>query len=272
MTEELLGNPLWDEDEQPVESSSNVRFAKARLYYPLYINRYETSQYFTLPGVMYDEYNEMTKSSTRQGLKEFRGMTLAKSGKFYLALLVLESRDKYGNWFQRHIQFNNWKDKDDEGQPEGNAWFEFQKAEMNKLSKANRNALTDAVKKESWALIQYVDADTGYTGTYEIKKYLTDISFHKSEAEWSKAEEAHFAQFSDNGTGPGSSHYPKIWYGQTSPEEMIKHGRGLLTMSDEELAGELQIVGETQDGQPVDVSKIIAEVRDIPQEMVNPLG
>ncbi len=272
MTEQLLGNPLWDEDEQPVESGGNTRFAKARLYYPLHVNRYETSQCFTLPGVMYDEYDEMTKSSTRQGLKEFRGMTLAKKGKFYLVLLVLESRDKNGDWFQRHIQFNNWIEKDEDGQLEGNAWFEFQLAEMNKLPETNRNALTSAAKKDNWTHIQYVEAETGYTGTYEIKKYLTEISFFKNVAEWSKAEETHFAQFSDNGTDPGSFHYPVVWYGQTSPEAMINHGRTLLAMSDEELASELQIVGETQDGQPVNVAKILAEVRDIPQEMVNPLG
>ncbi len=268
--QELLGDPLWDEEEKAVESGGNIRFAKARLYYPLYINRYETGKYFTLPGVMYDEYNEMTKSSTRQGLKEFRGMTLTKGGIFYLALLVLESKDKDGNWFQRHIQFNNWIDKDNEGQLEGNAWLDFQKDEMAKLTAKQRQSLLDAAKTNSWVFIRYVDTETGYKGTFEIKKYLTEISFFKNVTEWSKGSEAHFAQF-DNGTGP--EHYPAIWYGQTNPEEMINHGRTQLAMSDEELATELQIVGETQDGLPVDVAKIIAEVRDIPEEMVsNPLG
>ncbi len=262
----LIGDPKWDEEEEAVEGGGNTNFAKARLYYPLYVNRFKTGEHFALPGVFYDKYDETTKVSSRIGPKEFRGMTLSKGGKYYMALVVLEMQNKEHQWYQRQIQFCNWKDKDSSGC----AWLAFQKEEMRQLSDSDQTVLIQAARDNSWTFIQYVEAETGYTGQYEIKKYLTDIVVFKSEKEWQEAETAFRSQFSDDGVSsdPTTLIYPASWdIGDTTPEGMIAHGRTLEKgMSDENLAKELRIKVDgksalTQDVKSVNVAALIAEIR-----------
>jgi len=271
----LDSDPKWNEKEEAVEGGSKTRFAKIRLFYPLHVNRFTTGEHFTLPDVFYDEYDEDAKVSTRIGPKEFRGMTLAKSGKFHMALVVLEMQNKDGQWYQRQTQFSNWKDKD----ATGCAWLDLQKAEMEKLAVIDRNALVQTGKDNSWVFVQYNEADTGYEGQYEIKKYLTDIVVFENEKKWQEAQANFQAQFSDNNVDPTNSLYPARWYKETTPDEMIAYARTIeLDYNDNEsLAEQLQLtdngkIALTQDGKEVDVEAIIAEVRDIPEEMANPLA
>lgn len=276
----LDSNPKWNETEEAVEGGGKTKFAKMRLFYPLPVNRFVTGEHFTLPDVFYDEYDEDAKVSTRIGIKEFRGMTLAKGSKFHMALVVLEMQNKELQWYQRQTQFGNWKDKDDDGNLLGCAWLEFQKAEMEKLAEADRNALVQTGKDNSWAFVQYNEADTGYEGQYEIKKYLTDIVVFENEEKWQAAQDNFQAQFSDNNVGPKNSPYPAVWHKDTTVEKMFVYARksAQLVLSDEDLAVRLQLkdgdkIALTEDGKEVDVDAIIAEVRPKkPEEMANPLA
>lgn len=257
-----LGSPKWEDDEKAIESGGITKFAKARLYYPLYVNRFVSGEHFTLPGVFYDEYDEDTKVSTRIGEKEFRGMTLSENSKYHLALVVLESKNKEDEWYQRQIQFNNWKDKDEEtGDYLGCAWLDFQKQEMLQLSTSDRAALVEAAKNNAWAFIQYTEAETGYTGQYEIKKYLSDIAVFKSEKEWADAEDTFRSQFSDNDTPSDSSH-PVAWEGDGGAnlkwaiDQTKEHG-----WKPAKIIEELELKGaKTPNGEPVDVNAIVSEV------------
>lgn len=265
----LDSNPKWDEKEEAVEGGGKTKFAKMRMYYPLHVNRFKTGEFFTLPDVFYDEFDEDTKISTRIGIKEFRGMTLAKSGKYHMALVVLEMQNKHQQWYQKQIQFGNWKDKDEDTKELlGCAWLEFQKAEMEKLSPSDRNAPVQAAKDNSWTFIQYNEADTGYEGTYEIKKYLTDIVVFKNEKEWQVAQAEFQAQFSESDAS-ANSHYPADWYDSTksppvTPESVISWARepSQDALKVDVLAKRLQLsTSLTPGGKKVDVDAIMAEIR-----------
>ncbi len=272
---DYLGKPKWEEEEEAVEGGGKTKFAKMRMYYPLHVNRFVKGEHFTLPDVFDDDYDKDTKVSTRIGPKEFRAMTLAKSGKYHMALVVLEMQNKELQWYQRQTPFGNWKDKDDDGNVLGCAWLEFQKTEMEKLSPADRNTLVQTGKKNSWAFVQYNEADTGYEGQYEIKKYLTDIVVFENEEKWQAAQANFQAQFSDNTVAPADSPYPAVWHNGTTPEEMIAQGKSIeQDYTNKGLAEKLLLtdkgkIVKTQDGKEVDVDAIIAEIR--PKETASPL-
>ena len=268
-----LGKPKWEDDEQAIEGSGNTKFAKARFYYPLHVNRFVGGEHFTLPGVFYDEYDEDTKVSTRIGQKEFRGMTLSENSKYHLALVVLESKNKEGQWYQRQIQFGNWKDKDEEtGDYLGCAWLDFQKKEMLQLSVGDRAALIEAATNNSWAFIQYTEAETGYTGQYEIKKYLTDIVVFKNEKEWGETEKTFRSQFSDNDT-PSDSPYPVGWGDSEGIEKNLVWAKKEAIekkWTDELAVAGMGIAGtKTPNGNPVNVKWLVSEVLNKPEAMVN---
>jgi len=275
MIEELFlsDDVNWEEEDEIVEDSGKVRFAKARLYYPLNVDRFvkvSDGGVFTLPGVFYDEFDSATQTSQRVGLKEFRGMKLNPKSKFAMALLVFEFDDQHGKPYQRHLKMGLWSEKNDEGEKRPNLWNEHQKAEIAKLTSKQRNDLVDAARKDTWVYISYQETATGYTFEFDPKSYASDIKVYKDVAEWQQANEAHFAQFNQNGQTP-SSYYPDDW--GNAIEDMINHGKTLDHSDHTKLAEELQLLvngqpAQTADGENCNVRRILAEVMDCPEPMV----
>lgn len=275
MTEPLYQVPddaKWEEDDQILEDQR--KFAKARLYYPLRVDRFQTGQKFTLPGVFYDEFDDATQTSERIGLKEFGpAMTLNPKAKWELAILVTEEFDKNGKPYQRQLKMPvNFNETDqDSGEKHPNLWFDFQRAEVSKLSSKDRVALGEAGAYNEWVYIAYDKTPTGYTGQYDPKSYVANIATYKNEAEWRAENDAHYAQ-SQNGQTPATSHYPDGW--GNAIEDMLNYGKNDLDHSDHaKLAEELQLVVDgqpapTADGTPCDVKRILAEVLGCSEEMV----
>jgi hypothetical protein len=261
----------WNEEEKVVESSGNTRFAKARLYV-LPVNRFVGGEHFTLPGVFQDDYDEGTQTSSRVGPKEFRGMTLSdKHTKWTFYPLVLETQNSKQQWFQRIIGFGNWKDKDDTGC----AWLEFQKGELLSLPDKDKNALMNAARDsfknpDAWTYIRYTEGETGYTGQYEIKKYLTDIAVYSDEAQWQKESVEFFAQFSNGDTAVGNDHYPATW--KTDIQGMIDHIKQLKEQgqSDLEIAKAALLLDADSGpvvsikGDNVDAAAVLGEILNVP--------
>lgn len=279
MTEPLYQVPddaKWEEDDQILEEGQR-KFAKARLYYPLRVDRFQTGQKFTLPGVFYDEFDDATQTSERIGLKEFGpAMTLNPKAKWELAILVTEEFDKNGKPYQRQLKMPvNFNETDqDSGEKHPNLWFDFQRAEVSKLSSKDRVALGKAGAYNKWVYIAYDKTPTGYTGQYDPKSYVANIATYKNEAEWQAANEAHFAQF-QNGQTPATSHYPDDW---RDVEAMIKWGKEMADKYGKNnyprIAVQTQLVengviAKTANGQECDVNAIVNEMLmvDIPPEM-----
>lgn len=281
MTEELYldENINWDEPDEIVEDGGKIRFARARLYYPLRVDRFvkvADGGVFTLPGVFYDQFDQNTQTSERVGLKEFRGMKINPKSKFAMVLLVFEFDDQHGKPYQRHLKMGLWQEKDDDGNVRPNLWNEFQKAEIAKLTAGERNALVEAARKDTWVYVSYQEQATNYTYEYDLKTYAADIKVYKSEAEWQAANEAHFAQFGQNGQ-TSASYYPDAWDNpQTNNvNAMLDYGRELVKegIDDKLLVIKLELLAdgqpvETAAGKPCNIRRIVSEIRDCPEDMV----
>jgi len=117
LLDEAFDDYSWDDEvvETEVSGGGKIHFAKLRVLPPLNVVPFQGGEHFTIPGVFNDAFDESTSTSTRQGLKEFRGMKKGRTSQNHrVFILVAEKESKDGNPYQIIKRFNSWKDRDHE--------------------------------------------------------------------------------------------------------------------------------------------------------------
>mgnify|MGYP001605266481 CR=1 FL=1 len=280
-TEELNVDFNWDEPLVTEAVGEGKRqFAKVRML-PVPVIPFQKGASFTLPNVHNDQYNADSKTTVRQGLKQFNGMKQGKTDKGHtIYVLVATKADREGNEYQRVKWFKSWTEKDRK-----NVWAELQFPALKGLDNANRAKLMgqgihagyDEVPTGEQATIDGKDYDT---------KYWTSFTVFTDEAKMKEAEKAFFAQFTDgsNGTTPALdlTNIPAGWL----TGDAAKYESGVASMFKETVrqVGLLGMKGGAikvkilnsegqpnlnQQNQPINAVALLAKILDTPEPMID---
>lgn len=267
----------WSFDDKPVEtevSGGKVHFARLRVLPPVNIVPFQAGEHFTIPGVFNDAFDEATSTSTRQGLKEFKGMQKGRTSKGHkLFILVAEKDNKQGNPYQVIKRFNSWKGRDEEVYEWGDKqWPALLAIDPQYRDRVKKTGYVAPDSPESWVYARYLQEATGNTWTNDEGKkqerhFWTDFTIYSNREAWQKASDEHFAQFSNSDSAPKSdvdySHFPPQWANAADPTSLYTTIKGGITQGQEEaqLIQFYGLSGEDVNGQPVNADRIIAEAK-----------
>lgn len=283
-TEESMLDTDFNWDEPLVTDAGTGegkrQFAKVRML-PVPVIPFQKGASFTLPNVHNDQYNADTKTTVRQGLKQFNGMKQGKTDKGHtIYVLVATKADREGNEYQRVKWFKSWAEKGRK-----NVWAELQFPALKGLDGANRAKLMgqgiyasyDEVPTGEQANIDGKDYDT---------KYWTSFTVFADEAKMKEAEKAFFAQFTDgsNGVTPALdlTNIPAGWL----TGDAAKYESGVASMFKETArqvaalgmkAGAIKVKILNAEGQPnlnqqeqpIDAVALLSKILDTPEPMID---
>jgi len=283
-TEETMLDQDFNWDEPLVTDAGTGegkrQFARVRML-PVPVIPFQKGVHFTLPGVHNDRYNADTKTTVREGLKQFNGMKRGKTDKKHtIYILAAEKADQQGNEYQRVKWFKSWPEKDRK-----HVWAELQFPALKAIGDAHRAKLMgqgiyagyDEVPTGEQANIGGVDYDT---------KYWTNFTVFADEVTMKAAEREFFAQFTDgsNGATPALdlTNIPAGWIKgdavkdaasvKTLYEQIAKkHAENKSAM---DIAKNLGIVDKetgkpnnNKAGNPVNVAELFSAALDMPSAM-----
>lgn len=265
----------WSFDDTPEETEvtgGKIHFAKLRVIPPVNIVPFQSGEHFTIPGVFNDVYDEATGTSTRQGLKEFRGMKKGKTLKHHrLYILVAEKENKDGSPYQIIKRFNSWKGRDESVYEWGEKQFPALKAIDAQYREAvKKTGFVSPDSPESFVYARFVQEATGNTwdndGEEMERHFWNDFTIYPNREAWKAASDEHFAQFQQDDSQPVSQdtgHYPATW--GTNIEGMLSGLNGSLKngMTNDVAANAFQLNGNDFNGQPVDVDRVLNEARNL---------
>lgn len=267
MSEEYLTTDVpWDDeslvDREP-ESSGDGRthFGHLRLHALKVTKVFEAGHFLTIPGVTGGQYN----AKDDKGLMMFKGWKAG--GNQWLFVLVATKQDKDGNDYQIVKQLPGKLPR--EGDP--HLWGDFTLPSLMELSKAERDKMAS-----EGVYCQWSEVGTGHKAEidgkeHEIRAWVNFKPF-ADQAAMKQAETAFWAE-RGNGTSGGitGTFYPASWTKtQDGVQQMIDYARQeYANLGYKEMATKLGLFDEkTESGDAVDVARVIAQIVDKPQPMV----
>lgn len=277
-TENQLLDEAFDDyswDDTPVETEAGggkIHFAKLRVLPPVNVIPFQAGEFFTLPGVFNDAFDEATQTSSRQGLKEFRGMKKGRTEKGHkLYILVAEKESKDGNPYQIIKRFNSWKAKGETVHEwSDKQWPALLKIDARFKAAVKKTGFVSPDSPEAWVYAKFSQDVTGNTwkngnGVEMDRHYWTDFTIYASREEWKAAQDAHFAQFQDSqpAQNQDTSHYPAAW--GANVEVMLNNlNTALKGGMDKSVAINTYMVsGNDFNGNPVDAERVIREAQGL---------
>lgn len=158
---------------------------------------------------------------------------------------------------------------------ERNAFFDFQAEELAKLKASNPaayakfeatgKALFNGNQQAAWIPIRYTSAQTGYDKSFgEVREYLKDIVIFNSVEEWEKAKK----ETGQTSNGISYDHYPRVWGSDPARLQEFVKTANAAGKPHAVIAKEGLLEGEAINGQPVNIKALLAEILDIPENMV----
>jgi hypothetical protein len=272
LLDEAFDDYSWGDKPQETDvSGGKIHFAKLRVVPPINIVPFQSGEHFTIPGVFNDAFDEATQTSSRQGLKEFRGMKKGRTSKGHkLYILVAEKETKDSNSYQIIKRFNSWKTRDETVFEWGDRqWPALLKIDAQYRERVKKTGFVSPDSPEAWVYAKFAQEATGNTWTnnegQEIERHFwTDFVIYPDRDTWKKASDEYFAQFQTQDVVENvGRHYPAAW-GDNVQTMLANLNSALKGGMDVEVAKNTYMVaGFDFDGNPVNADVVIAEAQNL---------
>lgn len=285
------------------EAVAFIRYAKMCFLAGLSVEKaFEAGVSLILPGITRTKY-EAGHSPTSTGEPfSFPILKIKPGSKDKLYTIIMREVNRDGQEFDNVFRFKNYneavqtKEVDANGQPiknekgkdkyskvkgedgkyvnERNAFYDFQAPELAKLKASNPagyaklemtgRALFSGDQEKAWVYVKAFVDDTGYDKGNEVRQYLKDITIFSSKEEWEKAKK----ETGQPSNGVSYDHYPRVWGSDPARLREFVTTANAAGKPHAVIAKEGLLEGEAINGQPVNVKALLAEILDIPENMV----